>query len=192
MRNIKSLNIISENGGFFLKIEFFSELKKLISDKEYEDAKFLFNTLKVRNISDMNDVYDFQGVIILCEIFENRANLMHKKYGFNPLGCNSGRTLSNCVQRNQSKVIIAQSTCLETIELFEKTLNGDFSCISTRVAFDTKILMPNWTSKDFDKTGIDDSFNKQKKEYLKVQLNDKNEYHDCRVASKILKMDENN
>ena len=32
----------------------------------------------------MNDLYNFQHLIILCEIFENRSNLMHKKYGFNP------------------------------------------------------------------------------------------------------------
>ena len=32
----------------------------------------------------MNDLYNFQDLIILCEIFKNRSNLMHKKYGFNP------------------------------------------------------------------------------------------------------------
>ena len=93
-------------------------------------------------------------------------------------------------------MIIALPTCPKTVELFEKKLIGGFSCVNTALAFDTKILIPNLTSKDFDKTSIDDSFNKLKEEDLKVvyrlQLNDEYEYHGRRVVSKILKMDKNN
>ena len=86
--------------------------------------------------------------------------------------------------------------CPETVELFKKTLIGNFSCVKTRLAFDKKILKPNLTTKDFNKSSIDDSFNNRKKVGLKVvyrlQLNDEEEYHDCRFVFKILKMGKNN
>ena len=102
-----------------------------------------------------------------------------------------------CIQRDISKVVTALPTSLKTVELFKKkTLIGGFSCVNTRLPFDTKILMSNLTSDDFEMMSIDDSFTKRKKEDLKVvckfQLDSKKEYHNRRVVTKILKMDKNN
>ena len=47
----------------------------------------------MRNLSDMNDLHNAQDVILLCEIIENRFQLMYDKYGFNPRKCNSASTL---------------------------------------------------------------------------------------------------
>ena len=64
IRYFESLNITPEYREFFEKVEFFSELKNNeISDQGYEDAKLLFKTLKMRKLNDMNDLYNFQGVI---------------------------------------------------------------------------------------------------------------------------------
>ena len=52
----------------------------------------------MRNIGDMNDLCNFQDVIMLCEIFEGGATLMLEKYGFNSRRCNSASTLSGCIQ----------------------------------------------------------------------------------------------
>ena len=38
----------------------------------------LYLTLKMRNLNGMNDFYNAQDVILLCEIFENRFELMYK------------------------------------------------------------------------------------------------------------------
>ena len=62
-----------ENAYFFKKYEFFSELKKAVSRAKYEDAKFLYKAIKMRNWLDMNDLFNVQDVVWLCEIFENRA-----------------------------------------------------------------------------------------------------------------------
>ena len=75
----------------------------------------------MRNLGDMNDLYNMQDVILLCEIIENRFEKMHKKFGYNPRKYNSASTLSGCVQRNQSKVIITLLTNYEHAEIFEKT-----------------------------------------------------------------------
>ena len=34
--------------------------------------KYLCTILKMRNLGDMNDLYNMQDVILLCEIIENR------------------------------------------------------------------------------------------------------------------------
>ena len=80
----KSLDTVPENKSFFEVSEFYSELKQSnISETEYENSKFLYQTLKMRNLSDMSDLYNFQDTCLLYEIIENRFETMHKMYGFN-------------------------------------------------------------------------------------------------------------
>ena len=163
---------------FWLKTDFYSELKqKHISDEEYELSKFLYQTLKIRNLGDLNDLYNAQDVILLCELIENRFQFMQDKYGFNPRKCNSASSLSGCIEREMSRVIISFPTNVEHLEIFEKTITGGFSCVNTRLAFDTLILLPKKSdgSKDLNFKCI-------------YNINDEKK----RVISKILKLDENN
>ena len=44
------------------------------------------------------------------------------------------------------------------MEIFEKTLCGDFSSVNTRLSFDTELLMPNLTKSDYQNMNIDQSF----------------------------------
>ena len=92
----KMLEIVSEGKGvipyeliigmesFFLtpenkfreKTEFFSDLKQsAVNDYDYENSKYLYQTLKMRNLGNMNDLYNAQDVILLCEIIENRFQI---------------------------------------------------------------------------------------------------------------------
>ena len=128
---------------FWSKTEFYSELKqKHVGDEEYEQSKFLYETLKMRHLGDLNDLYNAQDVILLSELIENRFQFMQDKYGFNPRKCNSASSLSGCIERQMSKVIITFPTNVEHFEIFEKTISGGFSCVNTRLAFDTLILCP--------------------------------------------------
>lgn len=43
----------------------------------------------MRNIKDMNDLYNVRDVILLLEITENRFAQMYQKNYFNPRKCNS-------------------------------------------------------------------------------------------------------
>ena len=163
---------------FWLKTDFYSELKqKHTTDEEYEQSKFLYQTLKMRNLGDLNDLYNAQDVILLCELIENRFQFMQDKYGFNPRKCNSASSLSGCIEREMSRVIISFPTNVEHLEIFEKTITGGFSCVNTRLAFDTTILLPKMSdgSRDLKFKCI-------------YNINDENK----RVISKILKLDENN
>ena len=74
--NIKifdSLNSVSENRNSFAQSEFYTELKQdIVSEEEYENSKFLYTTLKMRKLSDMNDLYNFQDTCLSCKIIENQ------------------------------------------------------------------------------------------------------------------------
>ena len=150
----------------------------------------------MRNFGDVNDLYNMQDVILLCEIIENRFEKMHEKFCFNPRKCNSASTLSGCVQRNQSKVTISLPTNYEHAEIFEKTLIGGYTCINNRIGFDTEILLPNFSKSEYAKMNIDEGFKADKNQNYKVGFTIKLDNHekskDYRVISNIIKFDENN
>ena len=81
-----------------------------------------------------------------------------------------------------------------TMEAFEKTLTGGFSCVNTRLSF--ALLMPNLTNVGYKKMNIDESFKAYKLDNLKaiyrIKLDNQNVYHERCVITKILKLDENN
>ena len=72
---------------------------------------------------------------------------MEDAYGFNPRKCNSASSMSGCIEREMSKIILALTTKYDHVETFEETVIGRFSCANTRLAFDLQILLPNLTVK---------------------------------------------
>ena len=64
---------IKPEGIFWEKSEFFSELKqKAVNNESYENSKYLYTTLKTRNLGDLKDLYNAQDAIFLTEIIECR------------------------------------------------------------------------------------------------------------------------
>ena len=114
----------------------------MITNEDYNSVKKLYQTMKLDNLGVLNKLYNFQDTIILCEIFENRSQQLQKLSKCNPKMCNSASSFSGCVYRDKSKCLIALPTNAEHVRLFEKTLIGGFSCINTRLAFDSQILLP--------------------------------------------------
>ena len=90
----------------------------------------------MRHLGDLNDLYNVQDVILLTEIIESRFQAMQNTYGFNPRKCNSASSMSGCIEREMSKIILALPTKLEHAEIFEQTVIGGFSSVNTRLAFD--------------------------------------------------------
>ena len=193
--SIDSLGIAPEDGIFFSRNEFFSTLKgKAVDEEAYENSKVLFILLRMRNLSDLNDLYNVQDVILLLEMMENRFQVMQEKSGYNPRIMNSASKLSSCIQREQFKNILALPTNNNQMEIFEKAVAGGFSCINTRFSFDTEILMPNLTDRDYNAMSIDQSFKTYKHDSLKVVYSlklDSNKKPEKRcIITKILKLDE--
>ena len=111
--------------------------EKNISEEEYENVKKIFKILRLKTLGDLNKIYNFEDTIILCEIFEQRAQLLQKLFKYNPRKCNNAHSFSECVQRLKSKCCIALPVDAEIIRVFEHTLIGGYSCVNTRMTFDT-------------------------------------------------------
>ena len=127
---------------------------------------------------------------------ENRFQDMYDKAMYSPIKCNSASKLSGCIMRDQSKIILVLPTNNSVMEIFEKkTLTGGFNCVNTRLSFDTEILMPNLAESDYKKNKTGESFKAYKHDDLKViytiKLGNENSYHERRIISAILKLDEN-
>ena len=171
-----SLNIKPEDGNFFLLHHFYSSLKDTtMTDEEYENTKKFYQAMKLENFGELNKINNFQDTIILCEIFEQQKKHLQKTLKYNPRKCNSASSFSGCVHRDKNKCCIALPTDTEHVRIFEKTLIGGFSCVNTKLAFDTEIL-------------LDD--NKNEKVLFDLNINGKKQIK--RISTKILKMDENN
>ena len=70
-----SLDIVPQNGQFFLPHHFYSSLKDAtLTDEEYKNVKTFYQTMKLENLGQLNKIYNFQDTIILCEIFEQRSS----------------------------------------------------------------------------------------------------------------------
>ena len=182
---------------FFAKDEFFNTLKgRAVDDESYENSKKLFVLLRMKNLSDLNDLYNAQDVILLLEMMENRFKSMQEKSRYNPNIINSASKLSSCIQREQSKTILALPTNNTQMEIFEKTLAGSFSCVNTRLSFDTEILIPNLNDRDYSNMSVDQSFKGYKRDDLKaiysITLDSDRKPEKRHVITKILKLDQNN
>ena len=179
INSFDSLYITPVDGDDFFKLEdFHSSIKNsVISVRDYASVKKFYTLMKRRNLGDLNTLYNFQDMTILCEIFESRASFLNEKFKFNLRKCNSAGSFSGCVQ---CKCLIALSTKSEHVMLFEKTLIGGFSCVNTRLAFDASILLPNKNDPSNEKI-----------ENLKIIYNLKIgcKYKKKRFVSKILKME---
>ena len=136
------LNCVPE-GKYFSKSEFYSSLKsEIISDQDYENVKKFWKLLHLTKLSDLNDIYNFQNTIILCEISGNRATEIMRKFPYNPRKCSLASSLSGCIHRFLSKAVIALPTQADIVDIFVRILIGGFSCVNTRLSFDSKILLP--------------------------------------------------
>ena len=102
---------------------------------------------------------------------------------YNSRKCNSPSKLSGCIQREQSKIVLALPTNNSIVEIFEKTLTGGFSCVNANLLFDTELLMQNLIElTDCKKINIDQSFKAYKRDDLKIiyriKFSNENFYHE--------------
>ena len=110
---------VKPDNEFWAESEFFSALKQsAVNDQDYQHSKVLYQTLKMRNLGDLNDLYNTQDVILLTEIYESRFQAMQNTDGFNPRKCNSANLMSGCIEREMSKIILALPTKYEQVEIF--------------------------------------------------------------------------
>ena len=76
-------------------------------------------------------------------MFEQRSSHLQNLFKFIPRYCSSVSSFSGFVHRDKSKCFIALPTDTEQVRVLEKTLIGGFSCVYTRLAFDTELIIDN-------------------------------------------------
>ena len=114
-------------------------------------SKYLYQSLKMRNLGDLNDLYNAQDVILLTEIIESRFQAMQNAYDLNPRKCDSASSMSGCIEREMSKIILTLPTKYEHHEILEQTVIGRFSSVNTRLAFDSEISLSNLIKPNVEK-----------------------------------------
>ena len=131
---------------------FYLDLKQEnITEDAYEKAKYLYLVLKMRNIFDLNYLYIYQDVSILSKILENKCEMMHRTYRFNPRLCNLPVNYVGGSDRQKSKILTAMPTNGKIVQLNKKALTCRFSCINTCLIIDLEILMPNQSHEDLNR-----------------------------------------
>ena len=123
-------------------------------------------------LGNLDKHYNIQDTLILCVVFELRADMLQHVFKFNSRKCNSASALSGYAHRNKSKCNIVLPLNADVIKLFEKTLIGGCSCINTQLAFDTGVFL-----KDLENERV---------------LFTDGQSQVRRFLSKIIKMDESN
>ena len=96
-----------------------------MTEEEYENVKKFYQTMKLKDLGELNKIYNFQDTIILSEIFEQRYMRLQKLFKYKPRKCNSASSFSGCVHKDKSKCI-ALPTDAEHVRVFERTLIGGF------------------------------------------------------------------
>ena len=80
-----SLSIALDDGEFFKPHQFYSSMKdSILSEEEYENVKKFYTTLRLKNLGELNQIYNFQDTIISCETFERRSAKFQEIFKFNP------------------------------------------------------------------------------------------------------------
>ena len=82
----------------------------------------MYQIIRLKDLGELNKIYNFQDTIILCEIFEQHSDRLQQLFKYNPRKCNSASSFSGCALREQNKCLIALPTEVEHVRVFEKKL----------------------------------------------------------------------
>ena len=62
--------------------------------EDYEEVKKFLKLINSQTLGELNKYYNIQDTLILCEIFEQRSDLLQRLFKFNPRKCNSASAFS--------------------------------------------------------------------------------------------------
>ena len=131
--------------------------------------------LKMRRLSDLNYLNNFQDVAIPCEIIKIFFEFITKNIQIQPWR-------EEVVASNRN-ISLALSRKTEVIQMSENLLSGGFPCINTRVGFDTD-------NKEMNRRR---SFHLYKRNDLKLlyrlKMNVETNLSDRRMIRKVIKLD---
>ena len=117
------------------KEKFYSSLtKKHISNKEYDHAKTVWETLNCRSMKDYHDHYLQTDVLLLADVFENFRQMSLDNYDLDPIHYYSLPGLSWDAMLKYTGVELELITDIDMYQMVEKGMRGGISNISHRFA----------------------------------------------------------
>ena len=115
------------------KSKFFSFLKdEDISKKDYEKAKNISNTFKIKTLGEYHDLYLKTDVLSLAYVFEKIINTCLNYYGLDPCYYVSSPGLSWDAFLKMTKVELELISDTDMLLFVEKGMRGGISCITKR------------------------------------------------------------
>ena len=97
--------------------------------------------MKLKNLREFNHIYDFQDTIILCEIFEQQSSHLQDIFKYNPTNVILQVVSVVASIGIKVSVVLLFLLTVNMLENLKKTLIGGFSCVNTRLASDTEVLI---------------------------------------------------
>ena len=135
------------------KKEFFNELNNTaISDYEYQHARKVWDSFKIKNLGEYHDLYLKTDVLLLADVFENFRDECLKDYGLDPAHYFTSPGVSWDAALKKTKVELDLITDIDMLLFIEKGLRGGISYIAHRYAKANNKYLENYNPE------LDDSY----------------------------------
>ena len=120
---------------------FISSLKmKNIDESDYENVKKIWNVFQLRNLDDLNALYNASDVIIMANVVNKRLHKLFHLFGYEPKHFASTTGFSSAALAKHSRQIITNPQNNDVLMAFENAVRGGYSAVMQRLSFDTSII----------------------------------------------------
>ena len=112
---------------------FYSRLSgKGITEKDYEHARNVWNSFKMKTFKEYHELYNITDVLLLADVFENFRDLCLKIYGLDPVFYFTapGLAWDACLKMTSVKLELLSDE--DMLLMFEEGIRGGISIISNR------------------------------------------------------------
>ena len=112
---------------------FYSRLSgKGITEKDYEHARNVWNSFKMKTFKEYHELYNITDVLLLADVFENFRDLCLKNYGLDPVHYFTAPQLAwdACLKMTSVKLELLSDE--DMLLMFEEGIRGGISIISNR------------------------------------------------------------
>ena len=115
------------------KEAFYSKLnEEHISDKDYEHAKTVWKTFRIKTMRDYHDLYNRADVLLLVDVFENFRNVCSRNYNLDPALYFTAPGLAWDTALKVTGVELELLSDMDMLLMVEKGIRGGVSMISHR------------------------------------------------------------